>query len=276
MDRTTAEQCLVRLRCNFGSLSTKEKAIAAFILENPSAIKGLSIHKLAALLDVSLGTIVNFCKGLGFSGYRELRRAFFFLPAEYQDLTLKYGPDLEPMDLAEQVWTHALQTLQDTLLVLDREAFNRAARALAASKRISFFARDGSARLAENAARKFIRWGHSVLAYREFDQQKRAASSLGKDSTAIGISYSGKTKEVVECLQIAKEQGAFTIVITSCELSPAAQIGDAVLLGAVRGPEMFGENEFAKLAHVVILDALYFYCIREQIGASHVLTQMRS
>jgi DNA-binding MurR/RpiR family transcriptional regulator len=69
----------------------------------------------------------------------------------------------------------------------------------------------------------------------------------------------------LDCLAVAKKRGAFCIVITSCQRSPAAELGDVVLLSAIRGPEMFNENEFSKIAQIAILDALYFNFIKNDL-----------
>jgi DNA-binding MurR/RpiR family transcriptional regulator len=251
------------MRSNLHSLNNKERKLAEYILANPLALSGLSIHTLAANLGISQGTIIHFCQNQGFSGYKEFKEVLATLPQEFIDEPLQ--PDFGPLMIAKSVWDNISKVLDDTLTVLDHDAFNLAVEVLAKSERIDFYARGGSARIAENAARKFVRWGHHVTFYRDSPQQKLSASQLPKGSVAIGITYSGKTPEVLDCLAVAKKRGAFCIVITSCQRSPAAELGDVVLLSAIRGPEMFNENEFSKIAQIAILDALYFNFIKNDL-----------
>lgn len=258
-----ARQMLIRMRGNLRGYNDKERLIAEYILQNPLRIRELSIHALAAELEVSVGTIVHFCKKHGFSGYRELKQVLEALPAEFGDAPLE--PEGDPLTVLHSVWLNVEKVLADTLLVLDQPAFIRAVEAIEQAERIDFYARGGSARLAETAARKFVRWGGHVTFYRDSNQQKLSATQLNGKSVAIAISYSGYTQDVVECLAAAKKRGAFCIVITSCEQSPAARLADCVLLAAIRGPEMFDENEFSKIAQIAILDALYFCYIRSHL-----------
>lgn len=244
--------------CNF---KKKERIIAKYIIENPLYISELSIHTMAQKIGVSQGLIIHFCKQLGFSGYRDLKIVFSELTPEFLDFSL--DDNVSPPETVKRVFGNAIKVIEDTLLILDYSAFNTAAEALVKSERIDFYARGGSARIAENAARKFVRWGSYVSFYRDAHQQQLSASNLQPGSVAIGVTYSGETSEVIDCLETARNNGAMTIVITSCEGSSAAKFGDVVLLSAIRGAEMFGENEFTKIAQIVVLDALYFYFIKK-------------
>src|SRR5690606_13373544 len=59
-------------RMQQGSNDTERK-IAAFVLENLTAIPSWSISEFAQRVNVSETTVVRFCRALGYNGYREFR-----------------------------------------------------------------------------------------------------------------------------------------------------------------------------------------------------------
>ena len=66
---------LLRLQENMTTLSPTEKEVAARILEKPELVSELCIHDLARETFSSSSTIVRLCGHIGFSGYRDFRRA---------------------------------------------------------------------------------------------------------------------------------------------------------------------------------------------------------
>ena len=72
--QTRAKQTIILMRSNLHSLNNKERKLAEYILANPLALSGLSIHTLAANLGISQGTIIHFCQNQGFLAIRSLKK----------------------------------------------------------------------------------------------------------------------------------------------------------------------------------------------------------
>lgn len=250
------EILLIKLRNDLSSFTKKERVIAEYVLENPRKVSTQTIGSLADSLDLSPGLIVRFCQKLGFQGFPEFKRALGTVEAERLELPVlgNYSADI----VVSNTFENAIIAIQDTLKINDYRSFDEVANLIASASRVEFFGYGGSARIAENAMRKFVRWKPGISFHRDRDQQLHSALHLAADCVAIGISYSGETDPVVQCLERAKNNKAKTVAITSSEQSSLAKVGDVVLLSAVVGEEMFSENEFTKIAQTVILDAIYF------------------
>ena len=69
------QNVLLRLREVQPSLSSTERQIAQFILENPDETTTLTIRDLARRSFSSPSSVVRICRVIGFQGYKELRHA---------------------------------------------------------------------------------------------------------------------------------------------------------------------------------------------------------
>lgn len=251
----SGEKLLVMLRGSMNSFTKKEKAIAEYVLYNHKEVASIPIGTLASLLNLSPSLIVHFCKQLGYNGFQDLKLSL----AEICEDSLEYPVygDYSSDSLIMNTFKNAVLVIEDTLKLNSLSTIEEVASLMVNATRVEFFGSGGSARIAENASRKFLRWKHSVSFHRETNQQINSAKSLDIGNLGIGISYSGETKSIIQCLELAKERGATTLAITSSNRSNLAEIAHITLLAAVRGEEKFGENEFSKIGQTILLDAIY-------------------
>ena len=71
------------------------------------------------------------------------------------------------------------------------------------------------------------------------------------------FSYSGATTGGIQILELAKERGIRTILVTRFSKSPAAKLADVVLrCGSNEGPFQFGSVP-AKIAQLIVVDVLF-------------------
>ena len=94
------------IRSQYSSLSTKEKQIADFILENPKESVNPSIEELAERIGISESTMVRFAKKLGYSGYQRFRIALARETISAQQQLFE-SEVREGDDIADVVFKHA-------------------------------------------------------------------------------------------------------------------------------------------------------------------------
>ena len=95
--------------------------------------------------------------------------------------------------------------------------------------------------------------------------QMSAVATMGKDDIIILFSYSGATNAGLQILELAKERGIRSVLVTRFNKSPAASLADVVLrCGSNEGPFQAG-SVAAKVAQLVVMDVLYQeYCHRNR------------
>lgn len=119
------QNVLLRLREVQPSLSSTERQIAQFILENPDETTTLTIRDLARRSFSSPSSVVRICRVIGFQGYKELRHALTLELATLGENGSHREKDITPQDSLQEIVdkvTHKnIQSLLDTqrLLLLD-------------------------------------------------------------------------------------------------------------------------------------------------------------
>jgi RpiR family carbohydrate utilization transcriptional regulator len=138
----------------------------------------------------------------------------------------------------------------------------------AAGKRIEFFGVGNSGIVAQDAQHKFFRLGVNTVAYSDGHMQVMSASMMGPGDCVVVISNSGRTRDLMDACDIARNNGATTIVITASG-SPLAnmsrQAGHIHL--AADHPEGYDRYSpmVSRLLHLMIIDILAT-CLALRIG----------
>lgn len=249
---------LARLRRDMVNFRSTERRVAQVFLDNPPAIVGLSVTEVSDLADVSDATVVRFCQRLGFSGFAEFKIQLASEIAEpFQIVHADISNADGSLEIIEKVFKSNMQTLYDTLDVLNREAFVAAVEAICNAQSLRFFGIGTSAPIALDAWYRFDQLGFPSLAIIDPIQMAVAALQFDEKTVAIGISHSGATRATVEALKLSAAAGAMTICITSFQRSPIVSTSDIPLIVAARETSYRAEAMASRLAHLSVLDALH-------------------
>ncbi|MEK9953367.1 MAG: SIS domain-containing protein, partial [Curvibacter sp.] len=151
-------------------------------------------------------------------------------------------------------------------------AIERAADAIADTwkkgKRIEFYGVGNSGIVALDAQHKFFRLGVNTVAYSDGHMQVMSASLMGPGDCLVVISNSGRTRDLMDACDIARKNGATTVVITTSG-SPLALAGHIHL--AADHPEGYDRYSpmVSRLLHLMIVDILAT-CVALRIGGNRL------
>ena len=122
---------------------------------------------------------------------------------------------------------------------------------------ICLFGMGASLLVAKDAYLKFLRINKPCIINDDWHAQLLQARNMMSDDLAIALSYSGMTKEVIECIKAAKEKGATVIAITRFEDNPLAKLADYNL--SVSATEFIFRSGAmsSRIAQLNIIDILY-------------------
>jgi DNA-binding MurR/RpiR family transcriptional regulator len=247
-----------RIRMMMPNLTPLEARVVETVFALRTFDDETSLKEIASEAGVSEAMVVKITKKLGFAGYREFRSAV----AQYNRLpTAEMHQELSLEDtsreIVQKVFRTSIQALEETLAIMDIEAFDRAADLIYGARQRDFYGVGGSAQIARDVAHKFLRIGVRSSVYDDSHMMLMSAALLGSDDVAIGFSHSGNTVAVIEAIQLARRNGARTIAITNYNASPLAQHADVVLCSTAQGSPLMGENAAARIAQLNILDAIF-------------------
>jgi len=239
------------------SLSPAERRVAETVRQDYEAATRLTIAELARRAGVSQPTVTRFCRSVGSLSFGEFKiqlATTLTVAAAYLNSDRVFGDDAG--QLAHAIMMNAANAIREGLDQLDTTAVATAIAALAASRRIDIYGQgSGSAAIAEDARLRLFRLSIPVSAYCDGHQQRMSAATLGPGDTVLAISNSGRTKPVVEAVEIARSFGATTIALTR-PATPLAAAADIVIAVTVPEVDDILKPSRSRYAHMAIVDTL--------------------
>ena len=254
---------LLCLQENMATLSPTEKAVASQILEKPELVSELCIHDLAKETFSSSSTIVRLCCHIGFSGYRDFRRA---VTAELavrartkidEQRSIAHTDSLE--EIIEKVTYRNIVALEDTKALMDIEVLRRCVELIRKARVVYLFGIGASFCTAKDAYLKFLRLNKMCVINEDWHSQLLQARNAVPEDLGIAISYSGKTVEVIECMKALRENHTPIIAITRLANTPVAQLADEKLYTAARETLFRSGAMSSRISQLNIIDILYTY-----------------
>lgn len=247
-----------RIRMMMPLLTAREAHVVETVLAMREFDASTPLRDIADAADVSEAMVVKITKKLGFDGYRGFRAAL----AEYNNLPAAgMHQDLSPEDtsreIVQKVFRTSIHALEETLAILDLDAFDRAVDAIHGARQRDLYGVGGSAQIARDVAHKFLRIGVRASVQDDAHMMLMSASLLGPGDLAIAFSHSGNTTAVIEAIERARRNGATTLAITNYGRSPLARQAEIVLCSTAQGSPLLGENAAARIAQLNILDAVF-------------------
>jgi RpiR family carbohydrate utilization transcriptional regulator len=251
---------LDRIKASLPSLAPAEQRVARLVLGDPRAFANLPVSELADRAHVSKPTVVRFCRSVGYDGLSDFKLKLAGSISEGVPFIHR------SVDLDDRTGDVLVKVIDNTVAAFlkyrnDASAFamDKAVEALAnackTGRRIEFYGVGNSGIVALDAQHKFFRLGVNTIAYSDGHMQVMSATLLGPGDCAVVISNSGRTRDLMDACDIARKNGATTIVMTATG-SPLAS-GAQVHLAADH-PEGYDRYSpmVSRLLHLVIIDVL--------------------
>ena len=239
------------------SLSPAERRVAETVRADFEAATRLTIAELARRAGVSQPSVTRFCRSVGSRSFGEFKiqlATTLTVAAAYLKSDRVFGDDTG--QLAQSVMMNAANAIREGLDQLDTQALAKAIEALAAANRIDIYGQgSGSAAIAEDAKLRLFRLSIPVAAYSDGHQQRMSAATLGTGDAVLAISNSGRSKPVIEAVEIARSFGATTIALTRPG-TPLAAASEIVISVTVPEIDDVLRPTPSRYAHMAIVDTI--------------------
>ena len=128
-----------------------------------------------------------------------------------------------------------MEALNGTRSVLDPDAIDHAATLLQRARQVYCLGQGGSQVLAEDIWARFSMLSTKFRTAGDSHMQAITASLMGPEDVLLFVSYSGSTRDMMDTLRLAKENGAKVILITHYDDAPGAALADVLLLCGAHG-----------------------------------------
>lgn len=151
------------------NLTVQEKAVADYIVDNPSQILPMTMADLSLASYTSDATIIRLCKKLGFRGYTDFK---YFFASQYQDI--QHSRVINPSDFVtnkigfnefSELYPSALKrAIDSTKSNFSTTQLHRISNQIFESDKIMFFGLNSSLSLADIYAKRFAELGIDAIA----------------------------------------------------------------------------------------------------------------
>ena len=257
-----------KIRAGYGDMRKSEQKAADFILEHLDTTASFSLDRLALEAGVSQPTVMRMLKKIGYEGYREFRNQLL-LAAELAkaeereksgEARALYGYPLHPgerlEDIPKNMVTMTERMLGETLKNFSVRTYKKIVEELKKARIIDIYSVENSEVTAQDLLAKLLYLGFSCRHFTDHYYQRISAGSLTEADVAVGISYSGSSKDTVDVMRTAKKSGATTIVITNFKDSPISRYADHLICTS-QEQLFYGDSIFSRASQLLIVDMIY-------------------
>ncbi len=253
------------IRSIYPQLTSKEKQIADYVLKHDDVIY-MSITELVRLSGTGYGSIIRFCKKLGFSGFQEFKIHLA------HDLGQEQTTENVTKDenFISTVCNAAIRDINNTADFLSPSELESAARVLSEAETVLVGGVGASAITAMDIEYRLLRLGIHAAAVSDHHMQRIHAAISGKNNAAFFCSFSGSTKDILDCAKVARNEGAKVISLTNYIESPLSEIADINLTTSIRTEPLTSEIASKSAVHTVI-DALMYRLFQMIKNAPEIL-----
>ncbi len=258
------DNCISRIKKEYFNLRPSEVKVAEFVIRNIKDASKMSIGKLSEITGVSQPSIIRFVKALDYSGYREFKDnmiAYIASDSEAYNRSLLHGFNLKKEekieDIPRKTIKASIKILEETLKSIDIESFKKAIDMIVSARRIDIYGVENSNSVINDLKNKLLYLGLDVRHSEDIYMQNLSANNLTCGDLAIGISYSGTSKDTVDIMKRAKSCGAKTLVLTNFEESLISNYADIIIHSSNSKGHIYGNAIFSRTSQTAIVDMIY-------------------
>ncbi len=257
---------LDRISASLHSLAPAEQRVGRLVLADPRWFANQPISDLADRAHVSKPTVVRFCRSVGYDGLTDFKLKLAGSVSEgVPFIHRSVDADDKTSDVLVKVIDNTVAAFLKYRNEASASALDKAANALAATHktrgRIEFYGVGNSGIVAQDAQHKFFRLGLNTIAYSDGHMQVMSATLLKPGDCVVVISNSGRTRDLMDASDIARKNGATTIVITATgsPLAVTAHSPSSTFIHlAADHPEGYDRYSpmVSRLLHLLVIDVL--------------------
>lgn len=257
---------LTAVRTKYHTLSSVQKTIADYILAHPAEVILLPIGGLAARCNTSETTVMRFLRKLDIDSYQVFR---VMIAQEFprERMESVYG-EIEEGDPVESVMEKVMEStalsIRDLKQLVAAADIRKSVKMMSCAQKIFFFGVGSSSFIAFDAYHKFLRLGMTVLASSDTHLMSMMASHADGKDVVFAVSHSGESRDVLDCVQLARKNGARVIALTSYRDSSITGTADVVFLSSSNETRYRSDALVSRILQLVIIDMLYVATVLEK------------
>ena len=259
---------LDRIHASYYQLTAAERKVADHVLQQYEQVQFISITQLADECGVAEATVSRFCRSLRLRGFNAFKIELARHCASSDPAGRRSISGDGTAGRGQEVGRLAVDAVNQTIELAESGSLLRAVELFEKAAHVMCIGSGGSMIMAAAFANLFSMADPKFHAVSDAHSQMAAAATMGQKDMIVLFSYSGSTTGGLQVLELAKNRGIPTVLVTRYPKSPAAKLADVVLrCGSNEGPLQSGSVP-AKIAQLVVMDLLFQeYCHRNRAAS---------
>ena len=267
MNSPTPQELLRELAVELESLTPETRKAAAYVLENPNDVGVSSIREIAEAAQVKPNTFVRMARSVGFEGYDDFRepfreeirngRANFPDRARWLQSLSKGG---KLSGLYADMAASAIANIEESFASTDAHQIQVAADAIVRARRTYVLGVGVNNALARNFA---YLAGMAVDTIEAIPRPGSLAiddiARAGKDDVLLAMTFKPYRSEVVEAVEVARDQGVTIIGVSDSPASPIVAGSNHGFVVQSDTPQFFPST----VATVALMETLMAFVIAD-------------
>lgn len=240
---------------SYGDMTPVERSIADFFLSNAEKMD-FSSKNISKRLYVSEAALSRFAKKCGYRGYREL---IFSYEKDLESEVPKENTEQDVSSFTKKIRGSYASLLNESFNLLKEKQIRKVTAMLDTAKKICVYGMGSSGFVAKEFQLRFMRIGLTVEAFTDSQMMQMNAALADSETLVIGLSLSGRTKEVNHAVRLAKKKGAAVVYLTANEHPEVADCcGELVQTAYMKNLDT-GTRISPQITLLVMLDVIYSY-----------------
>jgi len=249
-----------RINGAFAGLSGQQQVAAKYVVENPLEVATRSLRSVASISGVSPATFSRLARTLGYDDYEQMREDGRELverkisPFSERAHALRVAASDQGLAAILQHQAAAcVSNIEDLQRSIDVSRLDAAVQCLHDARTVLLVGAMGSAGVMDYFG-YMAHWfkANWKVVGRNGTELSPSVSRLVPGEVVFALSKAPYARRTIAALNVAKEAGATTIVITDSQTSPALQFADYGFVTATDSPQFFSSY----VATMVLMEAI--------------------
>lgn len=217
-----------KLKTVFSDLTSSEKAVADYIIDNIDNLKTITSHELAKKINIGQSTIIRFSQKLGYSSFRELLSDLSAEPRndiKREEISVDESMDQTNRKILSQYHDITDITFNNNPISTIENVVSK----LVHASKIVIFGIGSSNLFCEYLANQLIKMGFNCQTSNTPHTIFSIIAQADQDTVLFVISETGETPDVLKAAKIAKENNVYVIAMTRGSKNSLHNLTDCVL-----------------------------------------------
>lgn len=229
------------------TFTKSELKIYDYIQVHPDQVLYCSLTELSEACEVAEATILRFFRKLQLKGFQEFKLLFA------QEVS-SASQDNSGETYIGKIKNSAIQAISDSSEIVSKKSLDEAIERIASSNDVVLFGIGSSGIAGLDMHNRLMRIGKNVEVITDSHFQVMRAASMTNNTVVVAISLTGSTKDIVDAVRAAKENGAIIIALTSYAKSPLTKFADVVLLSSAKESPLDSGSLVSKISQLYLID----------------------